>query len=54
LREETKNITGKIAAINIPQNNRIFLYGRPFFGGTTTGIVGIASIVFPRIPYIFV
>lgn len=52
-RDDTKKITGNMAAINTPQNNRIFLYGRLFLGGTTTGLVGIASIVPPRIPYIF-
>jgi len=52
LRDETKNITGNMAAINTPQNKRIFLYGRLFLGGTTAGLVGIASIVPPKIPYI--
>lgn len=53
LRDETKNITGKMAAINTPQNKRIFLYGTLFLGGIMAGVVGIASIVPPRIPYIF-
>ncbi len=54
LREETKNITGSIAAKNTAQNKNIFLYGSGFFAGWVIGVVTRVSIYLLSVPYFLV
>jgi hypothetical protein len=51
LSEETKNITGSIAAKNTAQNKSIFLYGSGFFAGVVIGVVMRVSIYLSSVPY---
>jgi hypothetical protein len=51
LREETKNMTGSIAAKNTAQNKNIFLYGSGFFAGGGIGVVTRVSIYLLSVSY---
>jgi hypothetical protein len=53
LRDETKNITGRVAARNTAQNKRIFLYGSGFFAGTGSGLVTRVSMYPFSVSYFF-